>query len=131
MSRFAERTAALASAGIDTLGPRSSGEQREKRASIQRAERLLLSHNTDQPSPPAAAGGPAPCTTADRVMAQLSNILSKCATITDEDEQADETSAAAAKQLFEWMVATSEKLADAENRLLLYKHEEEERQQVQ
>jgi hypothetical protein len=92
---------------------------------------LLLSHHASEPSPPAAASGPAQPTTADRVMAQLSNILSTCATITDEDE-ADETSkAAAAKQLFEWIVTTSEKLADAESRLLLCKQEEGERQQVQ
>jgi hypothetical protein len=136
VSQFAQRTAALASAGIDALGPRSSGKRTEKTASSQRGERLLLTHNTDEPSPPAAAGGPAPHTTAERVMAQLSNLLSECATFTDEGEadetkQPDETSAAAAKQLFEWMVTTSEKLADAESRLLLYKQEEEERQQVQ
>lgn len=112
-----------------------SDKQIQKRATSQRGEVLLLTH-TDEPSQPAAAGGPAPQTTAESVMAQLSKLLSKCATITDEGEadetkQADETSAAAAKELFEWMVTTSEKLADAENRLLLYKQEEEERQQVQ
>ena len=42
VSQFAQRTAALASAGIDALGPRSSGKRREKTASSQRRERLLL-----------------------------------------------------------------------------------------
>ena len=82
---------------------------------------LLLSHHASEPSPPAVASGPAPPTTADRVMAQLSNILSTCET----------SKAAAAKQLFEWIVTTSEKLADAESRLILCKQEEGERQQVQ
>ena len=121
--------------GNDTLAPppRSKPESQHEpgakrlRLSMQgpaqaglRAPRMTGGHEPDSaPAPP-----PPQQVVAETVMGQLSDILAAA----DGDDASSQ--AFAAKELFAFLVSTSEKLAETESKLLKYEEEAAEREQA-
>ena len=128
---FAERAAALACAGIDTLAPRSSRREPEPMGEPPRAKRrvLQLAYNPEPSQQPPLQEGSAPPVPSsppprEAAIASLAAIVA-CADVTDEASTAH-----TAKELFDMFVHTSEMLAEAHSKLRKYQDEDAERERV-